>query len=107
MAPTSVAIDLGPLQQRNKREILGNMLNWPSSRMSGLMWPPLAKCLDLPVLAVNPGVEIQIPASIESYFRIWFGTRVGSVSSHKLNTLTIPCCMGRSHILFTFVLCRG
>src|SRR6218665_3824232 len=79
MAPTSVAIDLGPLQQRNKREILGNMLNWPSSRMSGLMWPPLAKCLDLPVLAVNPGVEIQIPASIESYFRIWFGTRVGLV----------------------------
>jgi len=36
--PSSVAIDFGPLQQRNKCDILENILNFP-----------LAKCLDLPL----------------------------------------------------------
>src|SRR6218665_100737 len=34
---TSVAIVFGPLQQRSRSEILGNILNWP---------PPLAEWLD-------------------------------------------------------------
>src|SRR6218665_2682203 len=41
-----------PIQQRNKHEILGNILNCPSSRMSGLMCP-LAECLDPPVVSMS------------------------------------------------------
>src|SRR6218665_1749526 len=38
--PSSLAIDFGPLQQRNKHEILENILNCPPpSQMSILMWP--------------------------------------------------------------------
>ena len=55
VSPSSLATDFGPLQQRNKREVLGNtmcfpvfhvcfyiiiLLNWLPSRISGLVWPP-------------------------------------------------------------------
>ena len=40
-SPSSLVIDFGPLQQRNKREILGNILNFP---------PPPATCVNHDVL---------------------------------------------------------
>src|SRR6218665_3786799 len=44
--PSSLAIDLIPLQRRNKHEIMGSILNWIPSRMPGMMWLPLDECLD-------------------------------------------------------------
>ena len=41
--PSSLAIDFDPFQRRNKRGILGNLLNWPS----------LAQCLDPPLHSVQ------------------------------------------------------
>src|SRR6218665_3637072 len=38
--PSSLAIDFGTLQRRNKHEILGNTLNF---------FPPPAECLDMPL----------------------------------------------------------
>ena len=48
-SPSSLSMDFDPIQQRNKREILGNVLNWPPIAECLDPWLPLAECLDPPV----------------------------------------------------------
>src|SRR6218665_1502310 len=54
IGPSSrMVIDSSPLQRRNKREILGNILNCPPSLAKCQVMPrnvgPISECLDLPL----------------------------------------------------------
>jgi len=65
--PSSLAIDFGPLQRRNKREILGNILNCSPRRMLAWILGP-AECRPMDPLVYLTTIQLALNLKLASTY---------------------------------------